>query len=168
MVVGDARGFIVVASGDKTELIKEKKKRATAMPNMKEAGGGGGYLWSPRLLIQAKSQISNQAVRLAAEPQTQQQVRAHAGAAPQQPEPKFAARRRKHTHPVRRSRTKGLRMRSCAAGARWHAGAGTLACQVVGFSLEPWGFSVKRASQLEGPHSWLQPGSHCLKQGRGG
>lgn len=29
--------------------------------------------------------------------------------------------------------------------------AGTLACQVVGFTLEPLGFVVKRLSRLEGP-----------------
>lgn len=34
--------------------------------------------------------------------------------------------------------------------------AGTLACQVVGFTLEPLGFAVKRLSRLEGPSGWLQ------------
>lgn len=32
--------------------------------------------------------------------------------------------------------------------------AGTAACQVVGFTLEPLGFAVKRLSWLEGP-LWL-------------
>lgn len=64
--------------------------------------------------------------------------------------------------------TKGPRMRRCDAGGCWHAVAGTLTCQVVGFTPEPWGFSVKRPSQLEGPYSWLQSGSHCLNQWRGG
>ena len=46
--------------------------------------------------------------------------------------------------------------------------AGMLACQVVGFTLEPLGFAVKRLSRLEGPGGWLQPGSHCLGHWRGG
>lgn len=54
------------------------------------------------------------------------------------------------------------------AGGHWHPLAGTLACQVVGFTLEPLGFAVKRLSRLEGPYSWLQPGSHCLGHWRGG
>ncbi|KAK5905182.1 hypothetical protein CesoFtcFv8_006671 [Champsocephalus esox] len=40
--------------------------------------------------------------------------------------------------------------------------AGTLACQVVGFTLEPLGFVVKRLTGLEGPGGWLLPESHCL------
>lgn len=32
---------------------------------------------------------------------------------------------------------------------------GMLACQVVGFTLEPLGFAMKRPSKLEGPHGWL-------------
>lgn len=54
------------------------------------------------------------------------------------------------------------------AGGHWHPVVGTLTCQVVGFTLEPLGFVVKRPSQLESPYSWLQPGSHCLSRWRGG
>lgn len=60
------------------------------------------------------------------------------------------------------------RCRWMLARRRWHAVAGTPTCQVVGFTPEPWGFSVKRPSQLEGPYSWLQSGSHCLNHRRGG
>lgn len=44
--------------------------------------------------------------------------------------------------------------------------AGTLACQVVGFNLEPLGFAEKKLSGLKGPRGWLQPRSHCLGCGR--
>lgn len=46
--------------------------------------------------------------------------------------------------------------------------AGMLPCQVVGFTLEPLGFAVKRLSRLDGPRGWLQPGSYCLGHWRGG
>lgn len=46
--------------------------------------------------------------------------------------------------------------------------AGTLACQVVGFTLEPLGFAVKRPSWLEGPGGWRQSWSHCLGRWREG
>lgn len=54
------------------------------------------------------------------------------------------------------------------AGGHWHPFAGTPACQVVGFTLEPLGFALKRLRRLEGPYSWLQPGSHCLGHWREG
>lgn len=55
--------------------------------------------------------------------------------------------------------------------------AGTLRCQVVGFTLEPMGFSVKRFSWLEGTGGWRLPrfplsgrveSAKCWKNGRRG
>lgn len=54
------------------------------------------------------------------------------------------------------------------AGGHWHPFAGTPACQVVGFTLEPLGFALKRLRWLEGSYSWLQSGSHCLGHWREG
>lgn len=54
------------------------------------------------------------------------------------------------------------------AGGHWHPFAGTLACQVVGFTLEPLGFALKRLRWLEGSYSWLQSGSHCVGHWREG
>lgn len=46
--------------------------------------------------------------------------------------------------------------------------AGTLACQVVGFTLEPLGFRCEKTQWAWGPRGWRQSGSHCLGRWRGG